>query len=144
MLRDLKVMRQILIDRLRRDFPLFEEHHEVDVDWSTDRRQISISYDTSHPLMGDVYYESTRFYLHIIGDVSYSSWLEIEPKHRGKGHGKTLYKIWEDFSRDCGCQKLHGTPTGHVRGKSKLEYLESLGFHKVEEGDLIVAEKLLT
>jgi len=116
-----------LIKEKLRKFPIFNETHKIGVK-KIDEEKLWIGYRTADENPRS----TTRFDLNIIGNTCYILWIELAKEHKGKDLGKSLFKIIEDFAKDYGCNKVRLTPSGQtISGKSRLEYMKSLGYHEV-------------
>jgi len=77
-------------------------------------------------------FNSTHFDVNIIGNTFYLLSIELETKDRGKGHGKSLYKILEDIAKQTGCSKIEMTASGWTKsGVPRAEYMMSLGYEVI-------------
>ena len=124
---------------LREGFPLYDESHEVFAAPVT--QGVSISYRTKpDPMTRD----TTYFDVNIIGDVCYNINTAIAPEHWGHGHGKKLHRVIEEIGREFNCKRVQFTASGQLpSGRSRVEYMEDLGYHKVEGSHDFVVEILL-
>jgi GNAT superfamily N-acetyltransferase len=116
----------LIKEKLRR-LPIFDETHKIGVK-RIDEEKLWVGYRTTEGNPRG----TTRFDLNIIGDTCYILWIELDKEYRGENFGKSLFKIIEDFAKDYGCDKVRLTPSGQtISEKSRLEYMNSLGYHKV-------------
>ncbi len=135
---DEKAIEDILRASLRH-VPVYHDEHSVLV--KRLQENICISYRTTKNNSVLETIGTTHFSLQITNDVCYILYIELAQNERGKGYGRMLYNAIEDFARDCHCAKVRLTPSGTtVHGKSRLEYMLSLGYQSV--GDIAV-EKIL-
>lgn len=72
----------------------------------------------------------TYFDLNVIDGVLYILFVQIEARHRGKGHGDQLYKLLIALARQLGCRQIRQTPSGGCieTGESRMEYLVRRGW----------------
>ncbi len=125
-----------LVRESLRSFPLYEESHWVFA--VHHEGGISIGYKTTNNNMHD---GSTNFDIQIIGDICYILWIELAEDEKGRGFGRGLYSTIENFARSYGCSMVRLFPSGWTRtGKTRLEYMMSLGYRKLESGEV---EKIL-
>ena len=130
---------EIVRKHLREDFPLYDESHEVFAAPVT--QGISISYRTAPATMPR---ETTYFDVNIIGDVCYNINTAVAPGHWGHGHGKKLHRVIEEIGRELNCRRVQFTASGKLpSGRSRVEYMEDLGYHRVEGSHDFVVEILL-
>jgi len=112
---------------LRQEFPLYREEHVVRAHMG---EEPTIAYRTT----SEIHYETTCFDIEFIGDICYILHIEIEPKERGKGNGRKFYSAVENIARDYGSGRIRTTASGTMPdGRSKTEYMESMGYSRVEK-----------
>lgn len=123
----MKDIEELLTKHLKATFPLYREEHDVYA--GPAEECISIGYRTTK---SQIPKNTTRFDLNLKENICYVLWVEIVESERGKGHGKALYKAIEDFAREYGCDRIRMNPSGRTKTRTRLDYLLSLNYHKVD------------
>ncbi len=119
-----------------KEFPLFDESHSVLAHKISDDK-FWIGFRSANHRIPD---GTTHFDINIEKSSCYLLYIEVVESERGKGHGKKLYHIIEDFAKALGCQNVQLTPSGWTSsGRTRKEYMLSLGYR--DKGDTV--EKIL-
>jgi len=71
---------------------------------------------------------TTHFALQIEAETAYLLSIGREEQYRGRGFGRILYNVVEDFCKDRGIKKIQLTFSGNGREK----YWQSLGFKRID------------
>ena len=131
---------------LRRGFRLYKE--EQDVYAHENNGSTTLTYRTRRGVPN----QTTRFDLEFTGDTCFINSLSIEPDEQEKGHGRHLYSVVEEIAKEEGIKRVEETASGKMKdGRTKTEYLESLGYIRVrraiegvdDENTPWVVEKIL-
>lgn len=61
--------------------------------------------------------------------VCYLLTIGLDEEHRGKGHGRELYQLVEDWALEMGCVRVTLTASGSTyRGDTRADYMRRLGY----------------
>jgi ribosomal protein S18 acetylase RimI-like enzyme len=118
-------------------FPLYQEDHKV-LSQNISNTKLYLGYRTTQANKPK---GTTHFDLNIDGTICYILWIELAKEKRGKGHGKTLYTLIENFAREAGCDRIRMTPSGQTPTRTRKEYVHELGYTDIK--DSIAVEKEL-
>lgn len=68
-------------------------------------------------------------------EVAYMHLIQVDPKMRGHGVGRKLYRQFEDAAKAMGCKKV--ITTSRPQNKLASAFYEYMGFMPVESGNMI-------
>lgn len=72
-------------------------------------------------------------------EAAYINSIEREEEYRGRGFGRDLYRIIEDFCRERKIKRIQLTSSGTSSlGESRMKYWESCGFSRLDESNQMV------
>ena len=122
-------LKQIAIKCLK-GFPLYNpEQHTVSIHDVPANDFVWVGYRTTE---SNQPHGSTHFDINIINGVFYILDIEVEKKHRGKGHGDALYKVLEEIARQAKCRWVQMKPSGWTHtGETRKAYLLRRGYRSI-------------
>ena len=114
---------------LRNCFNYFNEDHIINVNVNVNNsKDICLGYRTTAEKVNEIL-GTTYFYIHLIDDICYILYIELEKNKRGVGDGWSLYESIHSFSKEFGSKIVRQTPSGQTfHGKTRKNYLLDRGY----------------
>jgi GNAT superfamily N-acetyltransferase len=129
-----------VVNRRMKDWSLFETMFRTEVHLA-DAVAGRYSIDYGLPVACARVSGSSFWEAEVCGGIFYLLGIQVEPRHRGKGHGAALYEIITEIARELGCNEIRQMPSGwtsNERGinetRPRRDYLHDRGWTDVEAG----------